>query len=93
MPACFVTKSIHAYLDCPVAIGLIAMPFLFGLGEANVLAFLASVVIGIAQAEEIISELLETVTANAKTPLQLQKLEGDAALLYSEVTGLQDDAV
>ncbi|MEP5732346.1 MAG: DUF2652 domain-containing protein [Sulfitobacter sp.] len=47
----------------------------------------------IAHAEEIISELLETVTANAKTPLQLHKLEGDAAFLYTEVTGSQDDAV
>ncbi|MEO9650337.1 MAG: hypothetical protein ABJ360_04490 [Roseobacter sp.] len=44
----FITKSIHAYLDYPVAIGLIAMPFLFGLGEVNMLAFWLSVVTGIA---------------------------------------------
>ena len=31
----FVTKSIHAYLDYPVAIGLIVMPFIFGLGAEN----------------------------------------------------------
>ena len=44
----FITKSIHAYLDYPVAIGLIAMPFLLGLGEANALAFWLSVVTGVA---------------------------------------------
>ncbi|MEO9517841.1 MAG: hypothetical protein ABJH45_22900 [Paracoccaceae bacterium] len=44
----FITKSIHAYLDYPVAIGLIAMPFLFSLGEGNMLAFWMSVVTGVA---------------------------------------------
>ena len=44
----FITKSIHAYLDYPVAIGLIAMPFLFGLGEGNMLAFWLSVATGVA---------------------------------------------
>ena len=44
----FVTKSIHAYLDYPVAIGLIAMPFLFGLGAVNPIAFWLSVVTGVA---------------------------------------------
>lgn len=44
----FITKSIHAYLDYPVAIGLIAMPFLFGLGQINPLAFWLSVITGIA---------------------------------------------
>ncbi|MEP1522460.1 hypothetical protein [Ascidiaceihabitans sp.] len=44
----FVTKTIHAYLDYPVAIGLIAMPFLFGLGADNPLAFWLSVVTGVA---------------------------------------------
>ena len=44
----FITKSIHAYLDYPVAIGLIAMPFLFGLGAVNPLAFWLSVVTGVA---------------------------------------------
>ncbi|MEP5732347.1 MAG: hypothetical protein ABJL67_23605 [Sulfitobacter sp.] len=48
MPARFITKSIHAYLDYPVAIGLIAMPFLFGLGQGNMLAFWLSVATGIA---------------------------------------------
>ncbi len=44
----FVTKTIHAYLDYPVALGLIAMPFLFGLGADNALALWLSVVTGIA---------------------------------------------
>lgn len=44
----FITKSIHAYLDYPVALGLVAMPFLFGLGAGNMLAFWLSVVTGVA---------------------------------------------
>lgn len=44
----FVTKTIHAYLDYPVALGLIAMPFLFGLGAANPLAMWLSVATGAA---------------------------------------------
>jgi len=42
----FVTKSIHAYLDYPVAIGLIVMPFIFGLGAENPLALWLSVATG-----------------------------------------------
>ncbi len=37
-------------------------------------------------AEEIISELLEAVIDRAKFPLQLNKLEGDAAFLFTEIT-------
>ncbi|WP_299615176.1 hypothetical protein [uncultured Tateyamaria sp.] len=44
----FVSKEIHAYLDYPVAIGLIAMPSLLGLGQSHPLAFWLSVVTGIA---------------------------------------------
>ena len=44
----FITKSIHAYLDYPVALGLVIMPFLFGLGADNILAFWLSIVTGIA---------------------------------------------
>ena len=44
----FITKSIHAYLDYPVAFGLVIMPFLFGLGDGNPLAFWLSVLTGIA---------------------------------------------
>ena len=44
----FVTKSIHAYLDYPVAIGLLALPFLLGLGESHPLALTAAPVAGAA---------------------------------------------
>ncbi|MFY0617447.1 SPW repeat domain-containing protein [Shimia sp.] len=44
----FITKTIHAYLDYPVALGLIAMPFLFGLGETAPLALWLSVITGVA---------------------------------------------
>ena len=44
----FVTKTIHAYLDYPVAIALIGMPFILGLGSGNPLAFWLSVVTGVA---------------------------------------------
>lgn len=44
----FITKEIHAFLDYPVAFGLMTMPFLFGLGSGNYLAFWLSVVTGIA---------------------------------------------
>ncbi|MGH1364481.1 MAG: SPW repeat domain-containing protein [Calditrichia bacterium] len=39
----FITKRIHAYLDYPVAIALMLLPFLLGLGESNPLAFWLSV--------------------------------------------------
>ncbi|WP_299431201.1 hypothetical protein [uncultured Maribacter sp.] len=44
----FVTKRIHAFLDYPVAIALIALPFLLGLGDSSPLALQLSVVTGIA---------------------------------------------
>ncbi|MGH1404999.1 MAG: hypothetical protein ACRBBJ_00405 [Rhodomicrobiaceae bacterium] len=44
----FITKTIHAYLDYPVAISLMAMPFILGLGSTNNLAIWVSVVTGIA---------------------------------------------
>lgn len=44
----FITKDIHAYLDYPVAFGLIIMPFIFGLGASHPLAFGLSVATGIA---------------------------------------------
>jgi len=44
----FVTKRIHAFLDYPVAIALIVLPFLLGLGNSNPLALQLSVVTGIA---------------------------------------------
>ena len=44
----FITKTIHAYLDYPVALGLIALPMLLNLGQSNPLAFWLSVTTGIA---------------------------------------------
>ena len=44
----FVTKDIHAYLDYPVALGLMAMPALLGLGSSSILAFWLSVATGVA---------------------------------------------
>jgi hypothetical protein len=41
-------KTIHAYLDYPVAFGLIALPFVLGLGAASSLPVLLSVVTGVA---------------------------------------------
>lgn len=46
----FVTKSIHAMLDYPVALALIALPFILGLGSTNPIALWLSVVVGIAAA-------------------------------------------
>lgn len=44
----FITKKIHAFLDYPVALALIALPFLLGLGSSNPIAFQLSVATGIA---------------------------------------------
>jgi len=44
----FVTKSIHAYLDYPVALALMIMPFILNLGAVHPMAFWLSFVTGIA---------------------------------------------
>ena len=44
----FVTQKMHAMLDYPVAISLMAMPFLLGLGESTPLALWLSVGTGVA---------------------------------------------
>lgn len=44
----FITKEIHAYLDYPVALSLVALPFLLGLGAINPLAFWLSLLTGVA---------------------------------------------
>ncbi len=41
-------KKIHAYLDYPVAVALIGLPFVLGLGNSNPLALQLSVGTGIA---------------------------------------------
>ena len=48
MDARFVTQKIHALIDYPVAISLVALPFALGLGESNPLALWLSVGTGIA---------------------------------------------
>ena len=44
----FVTKTIHAYLDYPVALALIVLPFVLQLGASNPLALWLSVGTGVA---------------------------------------------
>lgn len=44
----FVTKRIHAFLDYPVAIALITLPFILGLGSTSPIALQLSVATGIA---------------------------------------------
>ena len=44
----FVTKRIHAFLDYPVAIALMVLPFVLGLGSSNPLALWLSVATGVA---------------------------------------------
>jgi len=44
----FVTKTVHAYLDYPVAIALMFMPSILGLGSSVPFAFWLSVLTGIA---------------------------------------------
>ncbi len=44
----FITKRIHAFLDYPVAVALVALPFLLGLGDSHPLALYLSVVTGVA---------------------------------------------
>ncbi len=46
--ASIMNKNVHAYLDYPVALGLMAMPALLGLGTTNPLAFWLSTITGIA---------------------------------------------
>ncbi|MBT8417949.1 MAG: hypothetical protein KJO42_10960 [Silicimonas sp.] len=44
----FVTKTIHAWLDYPVALALIALPFLLGLGSSHPLALAIAPIVGVA---------------------------------------------
>ncbi len=44
----FVTKTIHAYLDYPVAFSLMGLPFLLNLGSSHPLALWLSVGTGVA---------------------------------------------
>lgn len=42
----FITQKMHAFIDYPVAIALIVLPFVLGLGESNPLALQLSVATG-----------------------------------------------
>jgi hypothetical protein len=44
----FVTKTLHAYLDYPVAVSLIVLPFALGLGSSNPAAKWLAVITGVA---------------------------------------------
>lgn len=44
----FVTRTIHAWLDYPVALALVVLPFLLGLGDSHPLALAVSPVVGVA---------------------------------------------
>ena len=44
----FVTRTVHAYIDYPVALSLVALPFVLNLGSSNPLALWLSVVTGVA---------------------------------------------
>ena len=44
----FVTKTIHAYLDYPVALALMTLPFLLSLGGSHSLALWLAVATGVA---------------------------------------------
>ncbi len=48
MPFRFVSRSIHAWLDYPVALALMTLPFILGLGQSNPAALWLSVVTGVA---------------------------------------------
>ncbi len=48
MDSRFVTMTVHAYLDYPVAASLMATPFILGLGQSNPLALWLSVATGVA---------------------------------------------
>ncbi len=58
----FITKTMHAYLDYPVAAALIGLPFVLGLGSSNPLALWLSVGTGVAA-------LLLTILTDHKTGL------------------------
>ncbi len=58
----FITKTMHAYLDYPVAAALIGLPFVLGLGSSSPLALWFSVGTGVAA-------LLLTILTDHKTGL------------------------
>ena len=47
----FVTKTVHAYLDYPVALSLMITPFLLGIGRSNQLYFTLLAIGNLAESE------------------------------------------
>ena len=76
----FVTKTVHSYLDYPVAISLMATPFILGLGKANPTALWLSVATGIAA-------LLLTLLTDHKTGL-IHVVPYSLHVLVDRVVGL-----
>ncbi len=58
----FITRDIHAFIDYPVALGLLAAPLVLGLGESHVAAHWLSIVTGAAA-------LLLTILTDHRTGL------------------------
>lgn len=48
--------------------------------------------VSLIHAERIITELLESVIESSEYPLTLNKLEGDAALFYADIAGIEESA-
>ena len=44
----FISRSLHAWLDYPVALGLVTLPFLLGLGSQQPIALAISPIVGLA---------------------------------------------
>jgi len=76
----FITKNIHAYLDYPVALALISLPFVFELGSSNPLAFYLSVVTGA-------TALLLTILTDHQTGL-IKVVSYKAHLIVDFLVGL-----
>lgn len=54
--------------------------------------FITQRTLALTHAEQIITELLEAVINRSRHPMQLNKLEGDAALLFGEVAATDGEA-
>ena len=76
----FVTKTVHAYLDYPVAVSLVATPFILGLGQTNPLALWLSVATGVAA-------FIMTVLTNHKTGV-LRVLPYSIHLAVDRIVGI-----
>ena len=76
----FVTKTIHAYLDYPVAAALMGLPFVLGLGSSNPLALWLSVGTGV-------TALILTILTDHKTGL-IRVLQYSVHLTVDAIVGV-----